>query len=292
MITTEGKLHIKRYMAGYVPAIARSFAMGTGTTAELVGDRSLAFETINTSIALTSYDFVNDKLIFKAGIPDDYIGKIYEVGLYSLESDPVGGQYGSRVISTFDSGSERWIDPATGILSPYTTLPIDDAGAVHRVGLDALLHTPALSATQTSALQDAGLDFSENSAADEFIFSLNVANTNTASVEYRFMTDASNYYRFVITTPVTTAGYKIITAAKSTATVVGSPNWNNVSEIRVLTTSKATGASSVAHDAIRMEDRDYSNLDYILVARKVLATPITKIAGKAQDVEFSLDINL
>lgn len=292
MITTEGKIHLKRYMAGYTPAIARSFAFGIGATAETLGDRSLNAETSHTTVALVTYDFVNDKLVFKSSIPEDYVGKIYEVGLYSLEADPVGGQYGSRLISTFDSGSETWVEPTTGAIASYTTLPIDDAGAVHRVGLDALLHTPALSTSSTSTLRDVDLDFSENSAADEFVFALNVANANTASVEYRFLTDTSNYYRFVITTPVTTSGYKIVTAAKSTAIVVGSPSWADISEIRVITTSKASGASSVAHDAIRMEDRDYANLDYVLVARKVLATPITKIAGKAQDVEYSLDINI
>src|SRR5690242_12536399 len=103
MITTDGKTHIKRYMAGWVPAIGRSIAFGIGATSETAGDKTLNLEIATTPVALTTYDFVNDKLIFKSSLPEDLVAEIYEVGLWSLEQNPSAGEYGARLISTFDS---------------------------------------------------------------------------------------------------------------------------------------------------------------------------------------------
>jgi len=286
VITTEGKNHIRRYLAQYVPAIAQSVVYGIGATAEAGTDASLNFEVVRSPVNLITYDFANNKLIYKASIPDDYIGKIYEVGLYSLDQDPASGSYGSRLITTFDSGTETWVDPADGV-----TAPVFSATA-NRVGADAMLHDPAASATLTDTLRGLALDFSGNSAADTFKFAFNVANANTNSVTYRFMTDASNYYSFAITTTAQSAGYKIVELTKGSATVTGTPDWSNITEVQVLTNSKSSGASSVEHDAIRIEDKDSASLDYILVARKVLAAPVTSSDGLAQDIEFSLDITL
>jgi hypothetical protein len=161
-----------------------------------------------------------------------------------------------------------------------------------RIGIDAVSQTPALSTTQTDQLANLTLDLSGNSAADSFTFALYVGNTNTNQCVVRLMTDTSNYYSFDLGTGVQTAGYKIITATKGSATVTGTPNWNNITQIRVVTTSKATGASAVAWDAIRIEDKDSINLEYVLVARSVLASPVTKVDGQAQDVEFALDFTV
>lgn len=286
MLTNEGKNHIRRYLAQYVNAIAQSVAFGIGSAAEAGTDTALHLEVVRSPVNLVSYDFANNKLVYKASIPEDYIGKIYEVGLYSLDQDPASGSYGSRLVTTFDSGTEVWVDPADG-----TTAPAFSATA-NRVGADAMLHDPAASATMTDTLRNLSLDFSGNSAADTFKFALNVANANTNQVIYRFMTDTANYYSFTINATVQTAGYKIVELTKGSATVTGTPDWSNITEVQVITNSKSSGASSVEHDAIRIEDKDSASLDYILVARKVLPAPVTSSDGLAQDIEFSLDITL
>jgi hypothetical protein len=102
------------------------------------------------------------------------------------------------------------------------------------------------------------------------------------------MTDASNYYSYSLATAV---GYKLIKATKGSASVTGAPNWANITEIRIITTA-AAGTANVEFDAIRIEDVDSVSLDYILVARKVLAVPFTKTDGMSQDTEFSLDVVL
>ena len=284
MITNEGKLAIKRFLALYVPYIAQSMAVGIGTATEAGTDIALQLQVAQSPITGISYDFVNNQLIFKASIPDEYVGSIYEVGLFTLPEDPnsVGG---SNTITTFDSETEEWTNTGTGAASTYDSTNT-------RIGIDSLTQTPALSATQTDHLTGLTTDLSDNSSADSFTFAFNVTNANTNAITVRFLTDGSNYYSFAMGSGVQTSGYKFITATKGSATVNGSPNWNNITEIQVLTTSKSSGASLVEFDAIRLEDKDSLNLDYVLVARKVLSTPQTKIEGQAQDIEFALDVTV
>jgi hypothetical protein len=134
------------------------------------------------------------------------------------------------------------------------------------------------------------LDLSGYSSSDSFTFAFNVGNAFTSSIRFRFLTDGANYYDFNF--GAQTAGYKINEITKGSATVTGAPSWSNITDIQITTTSTSGGASSVEFDAIRIEDKDAQTLDYILVARKVLAAPVTKVAGMAQDVEFTLDITL
>lgn len=286
MITTEGKAHIKRYLAQFVPTVAQSMAFGIGTTAEAAGNTSLNLEVVRAPINSIYYDFANDNLVYKSAIPEDFVGKIQELGLYSMDDDPAASGFGSRLITTFDSATEAWVDPTDGV-TPGAFVSTNT-----RVGVDSLSFVPTANATTTETLRNISLDLSGNSASDSFLFGLNVGNANTNAVTVRFMTDTSNYYSFSLGTPVQSAGYKVVDISKGAATSTGSPNWGVISEIQVAVQSKAGGASAVEFDAIRVEDRDTDNLDYILVARKVLSPSIDKIEGQAQDVEFILDVTL
>jgi hypothetical protein len=257
---------------------------GIGTTAESLSDISLTLQTAQSSVNLITYDFTNNQLVFKASVPDDYIGTIYEVGLFSLEEDPNVTGFGSQLITTFDSQTEDWLDVG-GSASVFDTVNV-------RVGVDSLSQTPALSTTKTDKQTGLALDLSGNSSSDSFTFAFNVGNSNTNAIDVLFLTDTSNYYTYSMGAAVQSSGYKIITANKGTATVTGTPSWDNITEIRVATTSKSSGASAVSFDAIRIEDKNSIDLDYILVARKVLASPVTKIDGQAQDIEFALDVTV
>lgn len=281
MITTEGKIHLKRYLAGYVPAIAQSIAFGIGPKAEASGDTYLNFEIDRADILLTTYDFVNNKLIFKAAVPTEFAGIIYETALLSQRTNALSGEYGSRLLSSFDSDTEVWT--TGGVAATYTT-------SNTRLGADSLSHTPALSTTTTSQLAELVLDFSGNSGNDKFILAYNVGNANTSNIQVRMMTDASNYYNFSL--GAQTAGYKVTEFAKSTATVTGTPSWANITMIQILTTSGAGGASAVNYDGLRIEDVDTINPDYVLVSRELLASPFTKELGKANEIEFTLDVTI
>lgn len=283
MITDDGKIHIKRYLAGFTPSIAQSISFGIGNSVEATTDTKLQFEVAKDDVRLTSYDFVNDKLIFKANVPDEFDGIIYEAALYSMSTDSLAGESASKLISTFDSDTEVWVDATTGVTGTYF-------GATSRIGGDSLRHTPAASGTKTDKMENIFLNLSGHSGADKFVFAFNVGNAFTSSIQFKFLTDVSNFY--TITFGAQTAGYKILEAAKSTATVTGTPSWENITEIRVTTNSTAGGAAAVDYDGLRIDDQDTVNPEYVLVAREVLSTPFVKQIGMTQEIEFSLDVSI
>lgn len=279
MITTNGKLHIKRYLALMVPVIGGSIAFGLGGNAESVGDTALNFEVDRADINLTSYDFVNNKLIFKAPIPSNFAGKVYEVAVFSRTGS---GLSSSRMISSFDSASENWT--TGGAIPTYTSVNT-------RIGPDSLSHSHAASTTVTSSMSNLLLDFSTNAGSDIFKFAYNLGTANTASLRFRFMTNSTNYYEFTSNTAMT-AGYKIVSFTKSAATVTGTPDWANITEVQILSTAGAGGVSTVELDGIRIDDSINQNTDYVMVSRDLLTTPFTKKSGAVQEIEIALDINI
>lgn len=283
MISNAGKTHIKRYMAGHVPAIAQAIAFGLGSKSEDVDDTALQFEISRVNIVLTSYDFIADKVVFKAVLPDDLAAKIYEVAIFSQFENPIAGNFGSKVLASFDSDSETWADSSSGLPVTYST-------AAARIGGDSLSHTPAASGTVASVLNDVLYDLSGNSGADKISLAYNVGNANAASVAIRFRTDASNYYSFTVAAPA--AGYRVDTFLKGNAVVTGSPSWADITAIEVVTVAKSTGAASVDFDGIRIEDTDTLNPEYVMVARELLALPYIKEEGKLQEIEFSLNVSV
>ena len=277
MITSNGKIHIKKYLARQVAYIGRAIAVGVGTADETVNDLALQMEVARAEVILVTYDFTNDRLVFKASLPTNIGAKIYEVGLWSDVTDNRAGDYASRVLSDFDV-SESW---STGTYSSTNT----------RVGADSLRLSPAASTTATSLKSDMTIDLSGNSGADYFSLAYNVSNAFVGSVFLRLKTDSANYYQYTVATNPT-AGYKVTSMPKSAASVVGVPTWANIQSVEVGVTSTSGGAGTVDFDVLRVEDIDTYNPNYVLVGRTTLSQPLTKILGQVQEVEFNLDVNV
>jgi hypothetical protein len=268
-------------LANQVPSLAQSIGFGIGDTAESAGDTRLQFEVARKDINLVSFDFVNDVLIFKASLPENFVGSVYEVGLFSLSTVSTQSEFGSKTLATFDSATETWVDATSLSAGTFTTTNT-------RIGTDSLSHTPAANGTKTDALKDVVLDLSGYSSADQFSVALNNANTYTSSVNLKFMTDANNYYQINLGTPGT--GYRILTANKGAAVATGTPSWGNITEIRVTTNATAGGSPVVNYDGIRIEDADNISSDSIMVSREKLLTPFISVEGMTQEIEFSLDV--
>lgn len=283
MMTTDGKLHIKRYLAGWNPSIARSIAYGIGGKAEALGDTSLEFEVARSEVVLTSYDFINDRIIFKSAVPMNFEGTIYEIGLFSTTYNDLAGGAGSRLLATFDSESEGWLMTADSSVPTYVTTNT-------RIGVNSPRLAPTASTTVGMKLSEVGLDLSEYSGADKFAFAYNVTTANISNVMFRFHSATSDYYQFAM--GAQTAGYKVTSLNKADATISGAPSWNNITEVRAYAVAGAGGAGQVDLDGIRVEDTDTVNPNYVMVARELLTSPVTKEAGKTLEVEFSLKVNL
>lgn len=290
MLTTNGKNHIRRYLAEYVPSIAGAMAFGVGSRAAIGGDFALHFEALRSPINSRVFDFANNKLIYKATVPAEFSGVVTELGLFSLYEDPKAGVGVSRLLTDIQEG-EGWVNSGTAVSSTFfVDLDTDLNRSFPRFGTSGLRQTPAASGTANDSLTDIMLDMTSYSGADFITVALNVGNANTSTIAVRFMTDASNYYSFSVAAGG--AGYKVFEFAKGGATVTGSPDWASIREIRLSTTSGGGGASDVTWDAIGLVDTDTVNLDYVLVARKVLDTPIVVAANQSQEVEFTVDVTL
>lgn len=283
MITTTGKVHIKRFLGGLSPVLAASIGFGIGNKAEAIGDTALQFEVARADIIFTSYDFVNDLLIFKASVPDTLTGTVYEVCLYDTPSDFGAADFGPRLIASFDSASESWVDNTTGSTDTYTV-------SNTRLGINSLSHVPNASAAKTSALRDRYLDLSGYSGADKFSLAYNVGNGNTSGIRILFLTDAANYFSYSL--GAQTAGYKVTNFTKGSAAVTGSPDWSTINQILVETTSGAGGASAVDYDGLRIEDVDGVALNQTMISRELLATPYVTESDMTQDIEFSMVVSL
>lgn len=277
-------MHIKRYLAGFVPSIAQSIAFGIGDAAEAIGDTKLQFEAGRVDISLTSYDFVNNRLVYKAQLPESFQGTISEVGLYTTSANDVAGQYGSNILTTFDSDTEEWIMNGSTTPSTFTT------GAFSRIGTNSLTQNPAVSDARYDMLTSVALDLSGYSGADKFSLAYNVGNAFVANVAIFFFTDSFNYYQFNL--GVQTAGYKVTEVNKGVASVVGTPNWSNITSISVATASTAGGTGLVQFDGLRIEDTDTVNPNYLMVARELVSPTFTKEAGKVQEIEFALNVTV
>jgi hypothetical protein len=265
MITTQGKSVIFRYLAGNLPRIAESIALGIGSTAENVNDTALKFEVDRVPVSLVSADILNDKIIFKGTIPQEYVGTIYEVGLWFGTPPQTSG--GSTVIVSFDSDTEAWT-PAT-----WNT-------ALARIGVDAL----QVAGGSSSTLSDIAIDMSVYSDADFMSLAYN-ADAAINNVAIRFSTDVSNYYEYSF---AAATGYEVKSMGKTAFTATGAPDWSNITSITV----SATGTGNAVFDGIRAEDADTISTDYALVARSVLPTPKVKTSDTEMDIEYALEITI
>lgn len=276
MITDIGKIHVKRLLSSQVQTFAEAVAFGVGTAAESLTDNRLDFEVDRSEVSLRIYDFINDKLIIKATIPSTYAGEVREIGLYSKARNIDAGAYSSKMIATFDSNFETW---STGGFVTTNT----------RIGSESLNLTPAASATSTSSDSASILDFSGYSGSDLFNLAFYSTNSNTSSVKLRFLSDASNYFEFSKSPSV---GYNVASFTKSSASVTGSPNWADITSIAALVTATSGGSANVSFDGLRIEDVDTLTDSYYLVSRVVLASPFTKVAGSAKEIEVPIGVSI
>lgn len=282
MITNLGKVHIKRFLAGWEPDLARSIAFGVGESVESAEQDRLDYEIGRTDVSLITYNFLEDKLVFKGVTDELFDGVIYEVGLYSSEAGE-GSTVGSRLLLSFDSETEFWTQG--GVPATYTT-------ANTRIGNDSVVIAPLASGTVVSSYTDILIDLSGYTSADTFSFAFYSANTNVDSMTFGFFTDASNYYTVTIPGGTVGTGFNLINIPISQSVATGAPRWSEITKIEVTVNAGAGGAVNIQMEGVRVEDRDNTDIGHILVARTKLLVPFVKVAGSVQEVEFPLGVSI
>lgn len=282
MITNLGKVHFKRFLAGWEPDFARSIAFGVGESTPDPAQDRLDYEIGRTDISLITYNFVEDKLIFKGIMDETFDGVIYEVGLYSSEANE-GSTVGSKLLMSFDSDTEFWTQ--AGLPATYTTTNT-------RIGNDSMVIAPAASGSITASYENILMDLSGYTSADTFSVAFYSANTNVSSMTLRFFTDASNYYTVTIAGGSIGTGFNMVNVPIAQSAATGAPRWSEITKVDVSVNASGAGAANVQMEGVRVEDRDNTEIGNILIARTKLVTPFVKVAGTIQEVEFPIGVTI
>ena len=136
MITNDGKQIIAKYMLGQAPTFATHIAAGVGPEALITGasasissdKKSLDFEVFRVPILSRGFikDGEDEKLVFKAQMPNDQRYKITEIGLFPGANNVVAGRYDSKMLITFSPG-ESWTysNGVSASIVTYPNIPID-----------------------------------------------------------------------------------------------------------------------------------------------------------------------
>jgi hypothetical protein len=290
IITTEGKKIIASYLAGIAPSWAGAMAIGTGTTAAVVGDTQLALEfarqdVTSKAVLIGGGTAGAHRIIAKTTVPQEIAGNVYELGIYSLSTGVSSASPSKVLVGMAASGDWEVYSGGNWIASaqvPETTY--------YRAGVDSV--TLATSAATTKYRYNLGsADFSMYGGLDKISFGAYYTVGTLTSVALKFYSDDSNYYSYTPTLATLIGGatntYTTSSFTKSSWAATGSPSWSNITSIGV---DVASAGSATAHiDLIRIDDSDNSDPNYALVSRSILVAPQTKAAGSEMDIEYFLD---
>lgn len=298
LLTKFGKRYLTQYLAGQSSSNLKDIALGVGKAAATVNDTQLGFEFYKSPVTMSSIDIQTSSItgittygvVYKTTIPVDIAGKINEVGLYpgiSLSST----DYASNSLSTFED-NQSWVDSA-GAYATTVTTPVPSIGTYY-------LQMTAPSSQTKNYFYDINIDVSGYSALDSLTVAYYQSDTNLDYVFARMYDSNDNYYEIRYTGEApspyeTTPGYKIrsltLNNLYSSGFGSGAPDQTSIVKISVGVKAKASGATTVLFDGLRINDEDAFRTDYGLISRSVLTTPVTKYLGKQMVVEYRLGIN-
>lgn len=272
MITSNGKLQIKRYLAGQASSIASYLALGTGATAATVNDTRLGFEVVRTPILSISVDPNSDRVVFRANITPGQLNTAYEIGLWGSAPTDGGralGVIGANLPVVWTNGTMT----STNARANTTALKVDYVA----------------NGTTNAELTGFFEDLSRFRDIDSLVVAYH-ATTNLSSVRVRLGADSANYFEFILPAPVANS-YNIARLARSAATKTGSPDWSAIRYMAVRPSATAGGGGSIFLDGVRFESNALDNGN-LLVARTVLATPTVMDADIASDIEYAIMVNI
>ena len=292
LITKFGKRYLTQYLAGQSNTNLKSIALGVGSTSATVNDTQLGFEFYKSPVSMSSIDIQTSSstgistygVVYKTTLPVDVAGIINEVGLFpsvSLSST----DYASNSISTFED-NQSWTD-SVGVAATSVTTPFPKIGTSY-------LSIGSSSSQLKEYFYNFNIDISGYSALDSLTLAYYQSDTNLDYIFVRTYDSNNNYYEIRFPGSVT-AGYKInsltLNNLYSSGFGSGTPDQSSIVKVSVGTKAKASGATTVLFDGLRINDEDSFRTDYGMISRSVLTTPIVKSLGKEMIIEYRLGIN-
>lgn len=265
MITDLGKTVIVSFFGQQVGQIIDSIALGVGTTTETAADTRLAYEAVRVPVTSVQPDTDNQRAVYKAVLPIGSLYKVYEIGGYS----------GSAL-------DESRIIDITSPLAVWTNAALNAANS--RVHSSALKIDYTTSGTTNAEIIELNEDLTATQGTINLAFH---PTANLSSLRVRLGSDSSNYYEFLVASP-TNGSYNIHRLNVSSATVTGTPDWSAITYMAIRPSATGGGGGSIYFDSVRFTQ---TVEDDQLVARKVLASPVTLDPNVDTEIEYSLEID-
>lgn len=276
LITTAGKAHIMRYLAGANQQIGDSIAVGIGEVVPTLTDARLGFEVDSRPLDQIGVNTVDSKLVFKASLLPGVYLSISEVGLWANRSAvSTTGVGNSRLLTNANPATESWIGATW------------DANS--RLSTESLLLTPAASNTAAAQFSNFTQDLSAYSNSDEFLVAYEAV-ANVDSMLVYFHTTDQDYYTGTVVN--TANGYQIGSIIKNNFVATGAPNWAKIEYLRIGAKASGAGAATARFDSLRVERNVSAFTNSVLVSRSKLATPIVKAASEPLDIEYTVRFSL
>jgi len=292
LLTKFGKRYLTQYLAGQSNTNLKDIALGVGSTAATVNDTQLGFEFYKSPVSMSSIDIQTSSttgvstygVVYKTTVPVDVAGIINEVGLFpavSLSST----DYASNSISTFED-NQSWTD-STGAYATTTTSPFPKIGTYY-------LSIGALTSQSKEYFYNFNIDVSGYSALDSLTLAYYQSDTNLDYVFVRMYDSNNRYYEIRYPGDLST-GYKVksltLNNLYSSGFGSGTPDQTSIVKISCGVKAKASGATTVLFDGMRINDEDSFRTDYGMISRSVLANPITKSLGKQMIIEYRIGLS-
>ena len=295
VITKFGKRFLTTYIAGNADFSNKTLALGIADGTDYASadtNSRLGFEFYKLPIDFGSVDIqpagqgtYSYTVVYKTTIPQDIIGTVKEVGLFSSGRKSTNN-FDSKFISTFENNLDWYYSDLTN--GVYTVS--DDS----RIGSGMMKLDFANSSETTNELitKTSTIDISGYSANATLTLAYNREDTNLSKIKIKFYSSDTDYYYGEIT-PSSGTGNKIQQIGMSSvfSNYSGQPNATSISKIGVEISRTSTSSPSVVYlDGLRINDEDTFDATFGMVSRSILNTPIKKIAGRQVDIEYRLNL--
>lgn len=295
LITKFGKRFITMYLAGNVSFANKDLAIGIadGTDFALADTNArLGFEFYRLPVSFGSIDISTSggsttySVVYKATVPQDVSGIIKEIGLYPGTKTSVNN-YDSRYLSDFENNRE-WYDSSNNN-------PVAVTSPTPRIGNTMVEHKfnegDTTSTTKEFKYNIGNFDMSGYSVNDNLALAYNRLDTNSSQIRIKFYSSTSDFFYGDITPSGT--GNKISTISMSNvfSNQSGTPDSSSISQIGVQITRSSTASNATVYlDGLRINDQDTFDPTFGLISRSILASSITKVAGRPIDIEYKITL--
>ena len=297
IITKFGKRFLTQYLAGVGAGQSKDIAIGIGTSEASVNNTQLDFEFYRIRAAIESSDIQTDAatgvssyaVVYKATLPVDVAGYIYEVGIFPSISFG-SSDYQSQIISTFENPL-FWLDeaslPAQSETDPVPPIGTNWMSVTSENGaIKEYSYTTDIDLTGYSANDSLTLAYRQTDLNLDYVF-IRMYSSDTDYYEVRFQGDSikNRLSKINLRYP-----YNNIDVDDTTGYNVGSPT-KDIKKISVGVKANTGLDSVVLFDGLRINDEDSFRTDYGMISRSVLTNPQIKELGKEMDIEYRLGIN-